>query len=316
MTSEVSLSPAIALAALALFGALTAHARESLLERVSHGHADSNGVKIHYASLGEGPVVLMIHGFPDYWYTWRHQMEALAEDFRVVAIDLRGYNRSDQPEGVESYAMPVLVGDLLAVLDHLGTERASLVGHDWGGAIAWQFALFHPDRTERLVILNSPHPRGLLRELTHNPEQRRNSAYAQRFRASDPSDPTILFGQPMTAENLCAWVRDPEARKHYVEAFERSSFEGMLAMYKANYPDLPEPGAATPEIPKLKMPVLLFHGLADWALHSDGLNETWNWLEKDLTLVTVPGASHFVQQDAPDLVSQTMRWWLKSERMP
>ena len=87
-------------------------------------------------------------------------------------------------------------------------------------------------------------------------------------------------------------------------------------MYKANYPALPEPDAAMPKIPKLEMPVLLFHGLADWALHADGLNGTWNWLEKDLTIVTVPGASHFIQQDAPRLVSDTMSWWLKSERIP
>jgi len=315
MTPDTSLSPTIALAAIMLLGPLTAYAGDSLLDRVSHGEADSSGVKIHYASLGEGPVVLMIHGFPDYWYTWRHQMQALAQDFQVVAMDLRGYNRSGQPKGVESYAMPVMLGDVLAVLDHLGAEKGAVVGHDWGGAIAWQFALYQPDRTERLVILNLPHPRGLLRELAHNPVQRKNSAYAQKFKASDPSDPTVLFGQPMTAENLAAWVTDPEARRHYVEAFERSSFDGMLAMYKANYPGLPEPDTPMPEIPKLQMPVLMFHGLDDWALHSDGLNGTWDWLEKDLTLVTVPGASHFVQQDAPQLVSDTMSWWLKSERM-
>ncbi len=315
MTLATPLAPSIALVTLALLGALTVHANESLLDRVSHGYADSNGVRIHFVSLGEGPVVVMNHGFPDYWYTWRHQMETLAEEFRVVAIDLRGYNQSDQPEGVESYAMPFVVGDVLAVLDHLGSEKAAVVGHDWGGAIAWQLALHHPARTERLVVLNSPHPRRLLRELSQNQEQRTNSAYAQRFKAGHPADPTILFGRPMTAENLSAWVKDPQARKHYVEAFERSSFDGMLALYKANYPDLPGPDAPMPHVPKLKMPVLLFHGLADWALHSDGLNGTWDWLEKDLTLVTVPGATHFLQQDAPELVSEAMRWWLKSERM-
>ena len=94
-------------------------------------------MKIHYASLGEGPLVVMIHGFPDFWYTWRDQMQALADGFRVVALDLRGYNLSDQPEGVEQYAMPLLVGDVAAVLRQLREESAIIVGHDWGGAVAW-----------------------------------------------------------------------------------------------------------------------------------------------------------------------------------
>ena len=118
----------------------------------------------------------------------------------------------------------------------------------------------------------------------------------------------------MTAENLSGWVRDPDARKRYVEAFKQSDFEGMLNYYKRNYPRAAAPGDAAappaPELPKVKMPVLMFHGLADTALNADGLNGTWNWLEKDLTLVTVPGAGHFVQQDAADLVTNTMKWWL------
>ena len=116
---------------------------------------------------------------------------------------------------------------------------------------------------------------------------------------------------PMTAETMSGWVRDPAARARYVEAFGRSDFEAMLNYYKRNYPrgagaDAP----ALPELPKVKGPVLMFHGLADQALNAEGLSGTWNWLEQDLTLVTVPGAGHFVQQDAADLVTSTMRWWL------
>ena len=99
----------------------------------STAYADSDGVKIHYASLGEGPLVVMIHGFPDFWYTWREQVDALSSDFKVVAIDTRGYNKSDKPEGVASHAMPLLVGDVAAVIRHLGRDKAIIVGHDWGG---------------------------------------------------------------------------------------------------------------------------------------------------------------------------------------
>ena len=115
----------------------------------------------------------------------------------------------------------------------------------------------------------------------------------------------------MTPETLSGWVRDPAARKRYVEAFERSDFDAMLNYYKRNYPTQSgATAAAPPDFPKVKAPVLMFHGLNDTALHSDGLSGTWNWVEKDLTLVTVPGASHFVQQDAAELVTSTMAWWL------
>ena len=285
-------------------------------DRVEHGYADSDGVKIHYASLGEGPLVVMIHGFPDFWYTWRDQMDALSSDFKVVAIDTRGYNKSDKPEGVESYAMPLLVGDVAAVIRHLGRDQAIIVGHDWGGIVAWQFALNVPEMTSRLVILNLPHPNGLTRELRTNPQQYENSAYARAFQEKTADAPDVFFGRPMTPETISGWVRDPEARKRYIEAFERSDFTAMLNYYKANYPRI-EPGAAPPEapaLPKAKMPVLMFHGLNDQALLSDGLNNTWDWLEKDLTLVTVPGAGHFVQQDAGELVTKTMKWWLSRDR--
>jgi epoxide hydrolase 4 len=290
----------------------TSSAGQDIFDKVKHGYAVSEGgVKIHYATLGEGPLVVMIHGFPDFWYSWRRQMEGLSDRFQVVAIDQRGYNLSDKPKGVENYDVRLLVGDVVAVIRHLGKDKATIVGHDWGGVVAWQFALNLPQMTENLIILNLPHPNGLTRELRSNPTQIKNSEYARNFQTKSPSDPTVFFGRPMTAENLSGWVTDPEARKRYVEAFGRSDFEGMLNYYKRNYPrasgaDMPP----APEPPKAKMPVLMFHGLNDTALNADGLSGTWNWLEKDLTLVTVPGASHFVQQDAPDLVTNTMRWWL------
>ena len=109
--------------------------------RVKQGYVDSNGVKIHYATIGSGPLIVMIHGFPDYWYTWRRQMEGLSDKYQCVAIDQRGYNLSDKPQGVENYSMPHLVGDVIAVIKHFGKDKAIIVGHDWGGAVAWQLAL-------------------------------------------------------------------------------------------------------------------------------------------------------------------------------
>lgn len=142
-----------------------------LESKVKHGYADNNGVKIHYASVGSGPLIVMIHGFPDYWYTWRHQMEGLSDKYQVVAIDQRGFNLSDKPKGVENYDMRLLVSDVAAVVKSLGKEKAIIVGHDWGGAVSWQLAMHMPQIVDKLIILNLPHPHGLARELVNNPEQ-------------------------------------------------------------------------------------------------------------------------------------------------
>ena len=277
--------------------------------------ANNDGVKIHYVTTGAAngtrPLVVMIHGFPDFWYSWRDQMEILAPHFRIAAIDQRGYNKSDQPTGVAAYAMPNLVADVAAVIAAEGAESAIVVGHDWGGAVAWNVAMSRPDLVSHLIILNLPHPQGLAREIATNKTQQANSEYAFRFQQPDAH-------KSLTAEGLAGWVKDEEARKVYVEAFSRSSFEGMLNFYKANYPRPPAEGqapAAAPTMPKIAMPVLMFHGLDDQALLPAALNDTWEWLDKDLTLVTVPGAGHFVQQDASELVSKTMRSWLL-QRLP
>jgi pimeloyl-ACP methyl ester carboxylesterase len=294
-------------------GSITMAAQTDIYDRVTHGYAVSEGgVKIHYASLGSSnaPLVILIHGFPDFWYSWRDQMQALSDRFQMVAIDQRGYNLSDKPKGVENYDGRLLVADVAAVIRHLGRDKATIVGHDWGGAVAWQFAMVLPQMTENLIILNLPHPNGLLRELRTNKDQIANSEYARVFQTKSPSDPTVFFGRPMTPETLSSWVRDAAARTRYVEAFQRSDFEAMLNYYKRNYPAAGPDVPPAPEPSKVKMPVLMFHGLADTALNAAGLSGTWNWLEKDLTLVTVPGAGHFVQQDASELVTTTMRWWL------
>ena len=272
-----------------------------------HGFADANGVKIHYVTKGDGPLVVLIHGFPDYWYSWREQMPALVDaGFKVVAIDQRGFNRSDKPEGVDNYKVEKLVGDVVAVVKHFGRDKAVIVGHDWGGMVAWSLAMQQPDLVERLIILNLSHPRGLLRELQNNPAQQKNSAYARGFQEPDAA-------KKIVPAMLAFWVKDPDARKKYVAAFQRSDAEAMLNYYKANYPREPYTADASQaeQMPKVKCPVLVIHGLKDTALLPGALNDTWEWIDNELTLVTIPGAGHFVQQDAADKVTTEMVRWLK-----
>lgn len=266
------------------------------------GYADSGGVKIHYVTAGEGPLLVLIHGFPDYWYTWRAQMPELAKHFKVVAIDQRGYNLSDKPEGVDNYTIDKLVADVVAVVKHFQRDKAIIVGHDWGGMVAWSFAMSHPEMTDRLIILNLPHPKGLMRELANNPDQQKNSQYARTFQRPDAAQRTPV---PL----LTMWVKDKEARKKYEEALGRSSMEGMLNYYKANYPKEPYTESAQ-EFPKVTCPVLMFHGLKDTALLPGALSGTWDWVDNELTLITVPSSGHFIQQDAAETVTKNMVRWL------
>ena len=241
---DLRFSKNIGLAAILLSACFTS---PSLAEDLGeHGYAKNGELKIHYVTAGEGPLVVMLHGFPDYWYTWRKQIPAIAKDHQVVAIDMRGFNKSDQPEAVEDYAMPKLVSDVKAVIDHFGRTEATIIGHDWGGMVAWSFAMQHPEITRRLIILNLPHPACLTRELANNPAQQAASAYARHFQQPDAAS-------NMTAEGLTFWVKDAEVREQYIAAMRRSSMNGMLNYYKANYPR--EPYTEQSDFPKVQCPV-------------------------------------------------------------
>lgn len=154
-----------------LAGSLLLFADEVKAPIGTDAFADNDGVKIHYVTMGQGPLIVLIHGFPDFWYTWRDQMPVLAKHFTVAAVDLRGYNLSDKPAGKENYTLDKLAGDILAVVKHCKQEKAVVLGHDWGGAVAWAFAMTYPQHTDRLVLLNLPHPKCMSRELANNPAQ-------------------------------------------------------------------------------------------------------------------------------------------------
>jgi pimeloyl-ACP methyl ester carboxylesterase len=281
------------------------------------GFADSGGVKIHYVTRGPGPLAVLIHGIPGFWYDWRHQLPALARHFQVVAIDQRGFNRSDQPDGVEHDTLAKLAGDVDAVLRHFGHPRATLVGHDSGGWIGWHYAMTRPERTARLIVVNLPHPRCLERELATNPRQYQASAYARQLQQLPPGGRSLVLdgvAHAITPELYASGFTDQHP--HYLAALRRTSLEGIINFYKANYPRPPYREQAYPPV---RCPVLMIHGLDDLWLLPETLNDTWRYLEGDLTLVTVPGAGHWVHvgpvqgQGAPERVTQCMVSWLTQQ---
>jgi pimeloyl-ACP methyl ester carboxylesterase len=277
------------------------------IDQLEHKFADNQGVKIHYIKAGKGPLVVMVHGFPDCWYSWRHQIRGLQDESTVVALDTRGYNLSDKPDQEEAYDMKLLVSDVLAVIQNEGAEKATLVGHDWGGAICWSVAAAAPQHVQQLIVVNLPHLACLARELkTDNSAQHKASQYARTFQ--DPESHKFLNAQILSS---IVPTQTPEDRKLYQEAFEKSSIKGLMSYYRRNYPKEPY---QIPQIPKIQVPVLQFHGLADKALLAPALNNTWEHLAKDWTLVTLPGVDHWAHVQQPEKVTQTIRWWLRMQR--
>jgi pimeloyl-ACP methyl ester carboxylesterase len=278
---------------------------------VEDKYAQNGEVKIHYVASGRGPLVVMIHGYPDYSGSWDLLRPVLDDSYRVVALDTRGYNLSDKPEGVENYEMPKLIADVDAVIKAEGYEKATVIGHDWGGSIAWMFAFYYPQRLDNLVVLSTPHPSLFMREMRTNPAQQASSQYARNFQKEGSE-------ASMTAEGLARRVQDPTTRAKYVEAFKRSSFSAMMNYYRANYPKTVGPDATRPflpdPVPQINVPLLVIHGMKDTALLSAGHAGTWEKASKDSTLVMFPDAGHFVQHDAAPLVNATIRNWLDAHR--
>lgn len=297
----------------ALVFALTFVAATSAVAAPRDRTATNGDVKIHYVVDGKGPLVVMIHGFPDYWATWKPLMAELNKaGYRTAALDLRGYNLSDKPQGVAAYAMPNLIGDVAAVIAAEGRKDAIVIGHDWGAAISWQVAFNRPDLVNKLVIMSVPHPAGMARELATNKAQQAGSDYARNFQKEGSE-------KLLTAEGLAGWVKDPKEKAGYIEALKRSDFAAMMNYYRANYPRgtgeaTETPAAMQAPSQRVKVPVLIIHGMKDTALNAAGHSGTWNYVDADTAIVMAPTAGHFVQHDAEALVDTTVRDWLNARR--
>jgi epoxide hydrolase 4 len=288
---------------LLLGGAMNAQTTRDITNLVTEGYVDNNGVKIHYATLGQGPLVIFIHGHPDFWYGWRNQMLALAQQYQVVAIDQRGINLSSQPQGIENYTVQQEVADVAAVIGFFKQEKAILIGHDTGASIAWAFAIAVPQMTERLITLNLPHPFGLARERANNPAQQEASKLSLSL-AQPNSAATVTREQMLGVVNPSSEVD----KQRYSEAFAQTSLETFVAYFQANVTAKP---ASTEPPPKVQAPVLAIHGLKDPFILPAGYNDNWTFVANSYTLVILPNAGHFVQIDAADEVTKIMLEWLK-----
>lgn len=279
-----------------------------------------NGIRLHYASSGARgrPLILCIHGFPEYWGAWEDVLPALGEHAYAAAPDLRGYNLSTAPVDVDAYRAREIVNDLVEFVAALGYERAFVVAHDWGGAAGWQLALSHPQRVAKLVILNSPHPYTFARELANNPEQQRASAYMNDLRAPGAEemlaadDFARLFASFGAAGGGATHWLDAARRERYRCVWSRG-LSGPLNYYRAtplHPPTADAPGARSltldPARFVVRVPTLVLWGMRDRALLPcllDGLDE----LVPQITVERLPAASHWLAHEEPVLVAARIR---------
>jgi pimeloyl-ACP methyl ester carboxylesterase len=247
------------------------------MENFQHDFANVNGQRLHFVSSGQGRVILFVHGFPEFWYEWKNQLIEFGRDHRAVALDMRGYNLSSKPAEVEQYQLNYLVEDLRALVKHLGAERLVLVGHDWGGVVAWVFAAQFPELLEKLVIINAPHPVLFQRELRDNPAQQMASQYMLMFRSAQAE--AFLSANNHDAL-VSAFLKDglqkghlkEDDRKAYLEAWSQpGALTGGLNYYRAAQIGPPTPEnkstwggpALDPSSLTVKVPTLVIWGEKD-----------------------------------------------------
>lgn len=283
----------------------------------TEGWVDSNGVKIVYHTVGEGPLVIFVHSIFGPWFDFRHQMVSLSEHYRIVSMSTRGTDESGKPVGVESYSSAKIAEDINAIIDHFSEDRATIIGQDSGGLHAWHFAMTYPERTERLVSLGSIHPAGLIRELVDNPDQQQASMF-QRGMQENPEAGAQLEGFVRTFPPIPG--EPAELARLRNEAYQRLDVKSIVSFYKANWPKSPVTmdtegfGFKYGEFPLVQAPTLFIYGKDSGPFQNPTLNDMWEWVEGDLTIRVLEGVGHDLHREVPEFVTSFIVEWLTSKR--
>jgi len=275
------------------------------------GYADLGEVRLHYVEAGEGPLLVLLHGFPDFWYGWRFQIPALAgAGFRVVVPDMRGYNLSSRPEGVSAYAPAKLAGDVRDLIAERGGSPAFVAGHDWGAAVAWLTAIRHPEAVRRLAVLNVPHPRRMVEALRRPGRQLLRSWYMFFFQLPWLPERFVAAGdwrglrQPFEDARPGAFTLADIAR--YQEAWSQpGAVTAMLNYYRAAM-RRPPGGATGRSLAPVQAPTLIIWGERDRHLGAELAEPRPGDVPHLERVVRLPDASHWVQHDEPDRVSELL----------
>jgi pimeloyl-ACP methyl ester carboxylesterase len=267
-----------------------------------------NGVQLHCAVEGEGPLVLMLHGFPETSHAWRKQIPELARRFRVVAPDLRGYGRSDKPKGIAAYRTSVLTDEIVAVIHAFGAERAHIVGHDWGGAVAWTLAMKHPEVVDRLVVLNCPHPAVMAKALRSNWAQIRRSWYIFAFQIPWLPERMLLRegGRPLKDALRRSAMSPDTFSETDLDLYARAFSAPGAATAAINYYRAAARSRVPTGVKKIAAPTLLIWGEDDFALGIELTRGMDGLFERAPRVEYVPDTSHWVMEERPDVVNRLL----------
>jgi len=272
------------------------------------GYAEIGDVRLHYVEAGEGPLVVLLHGFPEFWYGWRRQIQPLAAaGFRVVAPDMRGYNLSSRPHDVSAYDTGPLVDDIRGLIRERGAESAMLVGHDWGGTVAWDLAMFHPEVVDRLAILNAAHPRKLSQGL-HHPDQLRKSWYFFFFALPELPESVVHANHWHFFRHFLHDARPaltPEETEHYVQAWSQpGAATGMINYYRSSVRASQKKAEAA--LRPISAPTLVIWGQRDRYLGQELAEPEHDDVPSLVQVERLPDASHWVHHDEPERVTQLL----------
>jgi epoxide hydrolase 4 len=278
-------------------------------------YIETNGIRLHTIQAGPetGRGVILLHGFPETWRCWKNQIDRLAQaGYRVLAPDQRGYNLSDKPSGVENYRLEHTSADVLGLMDAMGWGKASLIGHDWGGIVAWWIAMHYPERVEKLIALNAPHPLAYKHMVTRNPAQFLRSQYALFFQI--PRLPEALLRNndwELLVKGMLASSRPGTFTEEDIDAYREAWWQGdamaaMLNWYRANFYWRPQ----FPADMRVWVPTMVIWGARDIALVK-GLARTSANLCVESRLVIFEGATHWVQHEEPERVADLLISFLR-----
>ena len=270
---------------------------------------DVGDATLHVTELGDGPLVLLLHGFPDCGFTWRHQLPALAAaGFHAVAPDMRGYDGSSRPKGVRPYAVRALAGDVAGLVTALGAERADVVAHDWGGGAAWTFAMLHPDRLRRLAILNAPHPVSFQRHL-RSLRQLKRSWYMFAFQLPVMPEAGLARNDFASLREVfrTASVRPgaftaEDIERHIAALRPAGALTAALNYYRAAFRSV---GATAVRARRVDHPALVLWGDQDRFLGQELADPGSDWVP-NVAVRHVPDAGHWIQHDVPELVNHEL----------
>ncbi len=282
---------------------------------LQHKNIKVNGINMHYVEQGKGELIVLLHGFPEFWYSWRKQIPELAKHYHVIAPDLRGYNETDKPRGKKNYALDILTRDIVELIQSTGKSKATVVAHDWGGGIAWELGIHYPELLDKLIILNSPHPSIMKKHLLTNPKQRKRSWYMFAFQTPVLPELFLSLGlRKFLKDTFQGWAYNKESFTdadidEYVKAFKKKGvLHGSINYYRAIIGGTKKDQQKRPPV---SVPTLIIWGENDKALGKELTYDMDKYFTAPYRVEYLSRCSHWVQHEYPEKVNSLILDFIK-----